>query len=130
MRIPPPLVVLALAAACASAPPPRAFVHPQFPARRPATVALTLEGGGDVSATLRAAVNRGLIEKDYSVLAPGEPPGPGMGEVIVTVTAGTPSIAAVILMRDDRKDRLYRAEARADTPEDLAERLLTLLPRK
>lgn len=121
------IAVLIAFAGCASAPaPPDAFLHDDFARRRPAMVALEAKG----PAEFHEAIYRGLIEKDYSVLAEGEPPGPTGGTVRASTTGAEPTLKGTLTMLSPEGTRLFEAEARARTLDELTERLLTPLPRK
>jgi hypothetical protein len=121
------LAALLLITGCASAPAPAdAFLHDEFARRRPAMVALEAKGPVE----LHEAIYRGLIEKDYSVLSEGEPPGPTGGVVRATATGAEPTCKGALVMLSPEGTRLFEVEARARTIEELAERLLAPLPRK
>lgn len=118
------LLIVLLAAGCATRPAASAYVHPEFASRRPATVALEVDGPN--ARAVGEAVYAALIARNYTVLAPGEPPGPVMGVARVVVGPGSAELTIV----DAGNTVVYRSSATADTPEKLAARLAADLPPK
>ena len=121
------VALLFLAAACASAP-PKAEIHPEFAALRPAMLVLEVDAPEDLAEDLRSTVNRALIEKNYSPLAPGARKTPDAGTFEVTFEPE----GAEAVFRDPVGTALYRRILTdpPEDPEDLAEALLEALPRK
>ena len=131
MRVPTLLAALALAVGCGTSSSSKTFLHPEYAARRPAMLAMRIEGpvvavAGDVAEAVKAA----LIARNYSVQIPGEPPGPGMGLVKVVFEAQDSKLTAVLTIFDPERNTLFRSEGAAKTPEKLAEVLLRMLPEK
>ena len=115
-----------LLGACATSTPSDAFVHHEFTVRRPAMMALDAEGPGEFSDLMYS----GLIALDYSVLAPGEPPGLTGGTARAKAFGDEASVRGTLVLFSPNGTRIYESRARARTVEDLAERLLAGLPRK
>ena len=118
------------AVACVEKAPPRVFVHPDYAARRPATMALDVQGPESVREAVAEAVYQALLAMDYTVQVPGEPPAPGMGLARVVINADTPKISAVLSIFNSREDRVFRSDGTEKTPKELAERLVRSLPSK
>jgi len=130
MRVPTLLAVLALAAGCGTSSSAKTFLHPEYAARRPAMLAMRIEGPEAVAGDVAEAVKAALIARNYSVQIPGEPPGPGMGLVKVVFETRDSKLTAVLTIFDPERNTLFRSEGAAKTPEKLAEVLLRMLPEK
>ena len=126
--------VLLLAVGCAIPSAAKTFVHPDFARRRPATVALEVQGPADSAAAVTEAVYEGLIAGNYSVQVPGESLPPGVGFVRVVYEAKGARLTGVLSMFDPKKqprwETLFRAEGSGTDAEELAASLLRQLPAK
>ena len=125
-----------LLAACASAPAPAleptVEVHPEFGALRPVTLQVRVDGDGERARALRWEIYRGLIEKGYSVLAPGAAAGPDVGIFRARFEAGTAAWSGEATLEDSFGTVLYRATATGipDGLPHLAAAFLQALPPK
>ncbi|MEN8150357.1 MAG: hypothetical protein ABFS86_11080 [Planctomycetota bacterium] len=129
-------LVLLLTSGCVRRAPYDAFVHPDFDARRPPMLVLTVEEADPETVSEAArdsvyeAVGEALIEKDYVVQVPDEPPGPETGLARVVMLAEEPRLTAVLSVFDAKDMRLLRVEVEGKTARELAERLTRALPVK
>lgn len=122
-----PLGLLVLFCACAA---PLTEAHSRidrrFATERPATIALRVEGPEGPAAELREALYSGLIAKNYSVLAPGEPVGTEAGIFRVRVSGDQPPFAAEATLASIGRRVIYETRV-DDFPGDAAELATALL---
>jgi hypothetical protein len=129
------LVLLALLGSCAApAPEPErsagsADVHPRFADLRPVMLQLRVDGDGEGAAELREGLYRGLIEKGYSVLAPGAPAGSEVGIFRARIDGEGASRTGTASLEDPFGTVLYRFDAPL-VAADPAARILERLPPK
>ena len=114
---------LLLLAACASAPPPRAFVHAAYDIRRPTMVSLEVDGPEEFAEDIR----QGLIDRDYSVLAPGVPT---TGSARASLKGTAPNLTGTLTIFAISGTRVFEAKAIGSDPDEVADSLLYWLPRK
>lgn len=133
MRAAPAIVLPLLLVACAGMEKAMEWsVVPDFASRRPVMVSLRVEAPEADEEPLFAALYDGLLEKKYSVLAPGLPAGAETGIFRATLTGADAHRTADVVFEDPSGAILYRAGLLAwpGTVKEAAALLLEDLPAK